>query len=159
MKSFKCSLSMLGVLGLVVVFSLVFAVSAAAESGRSVMFNPSHVLKLDKRTKVTIMGSGFKPGQEVRLVIKQPDGSITDIGHGLDPEPVASKDGIWATAWTLGRYSRKGLAQQGLNLLQVCDEGYNVLVTAPFGYYNAKKPYKEWPSWARAVVKEPKKKK
>ena len=157
MKSVKRSLSVLGVSGLVVLFSLVFAMQAAA--GSTVIIEPSTVLKQHKNTKVTIMGSGFKPGQEVRLIITQSDGSISDIGDGLDPEPVANKDGVWATAWKLGRNAHRRIAKPGVYVLKACDNDYNVLATVPFGYYNTKKPYKEWPSWAQAVVKEPKKKK
>jgi len=157
MKSVKRSLSVLGVLVLAVVFSLVFAMQAAAES--TMVIEPSTVLKQHKNTKVTIMGSGFKPGQEVRLLVTQSDGSISDIGDGLDPEPVANDDGVWATAWTVGRFGHRRIAKPGVYVLKACDTDYNVLATVPFGYYNSKKPYKEWPSWAQAVVKEPKKKK
>jgi len=157
MKSIKCSFSLLGVLSLVVAISLAFAMQAAAES--TVVIEPSTVLKQHKNTKVTIMGSGFKPGQEVRLLITQSDGSISDIGDGLDPEPVANDDGVWATAWTLGSFAHRRIAKPGVYVLKACDADYNVLATVPFGYYNSKKPYKEWPSWAQAVVKEPKKKK
>ena len=157
MKSVKRSLSVLGVSGLVVLFCLVFVMQAAAES--TVIIEPSTVLKQHKNTKVTIMGSGFKSGQEIRLLITQSDGSISDIGDGLKPEPVANKDGVWATAWTVGRFGHRRIAKPGVYVLKACDADYNVLATVPFGYYNTKKPYKEWPSWAQAVVKEPKKKK
>ena len=144
MKSVKRSLSVLGVSDLVVLFSLVFAMQAAA--GSTVIIEPSTVLKQHKKTKVTVMGSGFKPGQEVRLIITQSDGSITDIGGGLDPEPVANKDGVWTTAWTVGRFAHRRIAKPGVYVLRACDTDYNVLATVPFGYYNTKKPYKEWPS-------------
>ena len=125
----------------------------------AVVIQPSHVLKLSSKTKVAIMGSGFKPGQEIRLVVTQSDGSMSDIGSQLKPEPVADKYGVWATAWTVGNYSRKEVAKPGVYLLKACDADYEVLATAPFGYYDTKKDYKEWPSWAQAVVKEPKPKK
>jgi hypothetical protein len=109
MKSVKRSLILVGVSGVVLVFTLVFALQAAA--GPKVIIEPSSVLKLSSKTKVTIMGSGFEPGQEVRLLITQSDGSRTDIGDGLDPEPVANEDGVWATAWTVGRCSHKKRGQ------------------------------------------------
>ncbi len=40
-------------------------------------------------------------------------------------------------------------------MMKACDENYQVLATVSFGYYDAKKPYKEWPSWAQTLVKEP----
>jgi len=145
----------LGVRVLVVVCLVAFTVPAAAE-GPTVVMDPSPVLKLDKKTKVTIMGSGFEPGQEIRLLITQSDGSLSDIGDGLEPEPKANKSGVWATAWTVGAFSNKRIAKPGAYLMQVCDPDYKVITTIPFGYYDAKKPYKEWPAWAQAVVKEPK---
>lgn len=123
------------------------------------VIEPSHVLKIESMTKVAIMGSGFEPGQEIRLLITHPDGSTSNIINQLKPEPVANKFGAWATAFTLWRYSRGALAKPGVFILQACDASYNVLATIPFGYYSSKKPYKEWPGWTQAVVKEPKPKK
>ena len=53
---------------LAVVCSVVFALPAAAEPGATIVIAPSPVLKLDKKTKVAIMGSGFEPGQEIQVV-------------------------------------------------------------------------------------------
>ena len=155
MKRYYNFAVLLGVLVLAVVCFVAFTVPAAAE-GPTVVMDPSPVLKLDKKTKVTIMGSGFEPGQEIRLVVTQSDGSLSDIADGLEPEPKANEFGVWATAWTVGSFSHKRIAKPGAQVLQVCDPEYNVIATVPFGYYDAKKPYKDWPAWAQAVVKEPK---
>ena len=121
----------------------------------TLVIQPSNVLRLDKKTKVAIMGSGFEPGQEVRLVITQKDGSISDISSELAPEPKADEFGVWGTTWTVGDYASSSVAGAGLYILKACDESYQVLTTVPFGYYDTKKPYKEWPSWAQTLVKEP----
>ena len=121
----------------------------------TVVIQPSNVLRMDKSTKVVIMGSGFKPGEEIHLVITQSDGSISDITSELVPEPKANEFGVWGTAWTVGDYSSSSVAAAGLYILKACDANYEVLTTVPFGYYDTKKPYKDWPSWAQTLVKEP----
>ena len=121
----------------------------------TVVIQPSHVLRLDKKTQVAIMGSGFKPGEEIHLVINQSDGSISDITSELVPEPKANEFGVWGTTWTVGDYASGSVAKAGVYILKACDASYQVLATVPFGYYEAKKPYKEWPSWAQTLVKEP----
>src|SRR4030067_1807982 len=75
------------------------AVTSQGGVAPTIVSQPSNVLRLDKKTQVVIMGSGFKPGQEVRLVITQKDGSISDISSELDPEPKADEFGVWGTAW------------------------------------------------------------
>ena len=130
-------------------------VTSQGGPGPTMVMQPSHALRLDKKAKVAIMGSGFKPGQEIRLVITQSDGSISDISSQLSPEPKANEFGVWGTTWTVGDYASGEIAKAGVYILKACDESYQVLTTIPFGYYDVKKPYKEWPSWAQTLVKEP----
>lgn len=161
MKSVHRSLSVVGMMGVALASYVLLALPAAAESGAApnptLVINPSPVLKLDRTSKVLIMGSGYAPKQEVRLLISQSDGTLSDIAGQLDPQPVANDFGVWATAWTVGVFANKAIAKAELYVLQACDTEYNVLAATPFGYYDATKPYKEWPSWARVVVPEPKK--
>ena len=89
-------------------------------------------------------------------MISQKDKSLSDIGDQLDPQPKANDFGVWATAWTVGDFGHKDVAKAEMYILQACDVDYNVIATIPFGYYDASKPYKDWPAWARAVVKDPK---
>ena len=60
------------------------------------------VVALSSSATVTIMGSGYEPGQEVRLLVTSLDGAKADIGYALDPEPVANEVGAWATVWDAG---------------------------------------------------------
>lgn len=118
----------------------------------------SHVLKLDGKSKIMIMGSGFQPNQEIRLVISQSDGSLSDIGTQLNPMDIiqANQFGVWGTQWVVGDYANKALAKADVYVLQACDTNYNVLATVPFGYYDAsEKDYKKWPTWAQAIVPPP----
>lgn len=122
----------------------------------TLVLQPSHVLEMSSSTMVGIMGSNYEPGQEVRLLVYHNDGSISDIGSQLDPEPVANEFGVWSTAWTIGRYSKSGICQMGTYVMKATDTDYNVLATVPFVYYSPKKEdYAEWPTAARACVKEP----
>ncbi len=109
------------------------------------------ILKLDKKAQVVIMGAGFEPGQEVRLLFTTMDGVRADINYALDPEPVANEIGNWATAWTdSGRYISKKLIKEGVHTITVTDGEYNFLAYAAVAFYDAEKPEEEWPGWAKA---------
>lgn len=137
---------------------LAAAPGQAASSGPSMVIEKSHVLKLDATSVVMIMGSGFQPDQEIRLVISQADGSLSDIGSQLNPADVLKTNqfGVWGTQWVVGAFAVKALAKAEVYVLQACDTSYNVLATVPFGYYDAnEKDYKKWPTWAQAIVPPP----
>lgn len=147
--------AILAILG--VLLGLPAWVAAGAAAGPTVVIGPSPVLALDGKTQVVIMGSGYAPKQQIRLLITQSDGSLSDIGEALAPEPLPNDLGVWATVWTLGHFAHKAIAQPGLYVLHVSDTAYRVIASTPYGYYDPKKPYKEWPGWAKALVREPKK--
>jgi len=111
------------------------------------------VMELDKKAQAVIMGSGFEPGQEVRVLFITMDGGRSDIGYSLDPEPVANEAGAWATAWTEcgSRYIKKGLIGEGIYTIIVTDSEYNTLASAPIAFYDAGQ--EELPSWASAFAK------
>jgi len=111
------------------------------------------ILKLDKEAVVVIMGSGFEPGQELRLLFTTMDGVKADIDYYLDPEPVANEVGAWATAWTPSRFIKKKLIEEGVYTFTVTDGEYNALASAPVAFYDATKPEEEWTGWAKAFVK------
>jgi hypothetical protein len=75
-----------------------------------------------KTAGVVIMGTGFKPGLEVRILFVSPDGLQSDIGYALKPAPKADKSGSWATTWNAGRYvARKLVNPKG--------GGYKIVIT------------------------------
>jgi uncharacterized membrane protein YkvI len=41
------------------------------------------MVKMSKKAKITIMGAGFKPGQEIRLLFTDVGGVEADIGYAL----------------------------------------------------------------------------
>ena len=112
--------------------------AAAVEPGPTVMAG-TPVVKMSKKSVVVIMGTGFKPGQEVRILFTTRDGVRADIGYALKPQPVANKVGAWATTWKCGRFVRKKLIKQGAYTLTVTDAEYNPIAHAPVAFVKAKK--------------------
>ena len=96
-------------------------------------------VKMTKKAKVVIKGTGFKPGQEVRLVFTTADGVKSDIGGYLKPEPVADKTGAWTTTWNCGTYIRRKLIKEGTYTITVTDNEYNHIVDASLAFYVEKK--------------------
>jgi hypothetical protein len=101
------------------------------------------MVKMSKKSKVTVMGTGFTPGQEVRLLFISADGVKADIGYALKPAPVANKVGAWATTWSCGRFVRKKLIKEGAYGITVTDTEYKVIGHAPVAFYKEKKKKKK----------------
>jgi len=95
------------------------------------------MVKMDKKAKMSIVGTGFKPGQELSLLITTIDGVQSDIGHALKPSPVANETGAWVTTWSCGRYIDRKLIKEGAYTITVTDSEYNVLAHAPVAFYKA----------------------
>jgi len=109
-----------------------------SEPGPTVMAG-TPVVKMSKKSVVVIMGTGFKPGQEVRILFTTWDGVRADIGYAIKPQPVANKVGAWVTTWKCGRFVRKKLIKQGAYTLTVTDAEYNPIAHAPVAFVKAKK--------------------
>ncbi len=138
----------------VLVFGTGVGITGASPAGESnpaptvVVVDP--ILKLDKKAQVVIIGAGFEPGQELRLLVTDVNGVSADVAATLDPEPVANDLGAWATAWTgAGRYISKKLIKEGVYTITVTDGEYNALASAAVAFYDASKPEEEWPGWAK----------
>jgi hypothetical protein len=98
------------------------------------VISESWEVPLDKKGQVTIMGSGFQPSQELRLLFKTVDGVMTNIGPRLEPQPVANERGAWATVWDYGRLVSKKLVKEGVYAILVTDADYNILASAPISF-------------------------
>ena len=85
------------------------------------------LVKLDKKAMVVIMGTGFKPGQEINIVFVTADGVKSDIGYALKPVPKPDKTGSWATSWGAGRFVSKKLVKMGAYKLMIFDGEYNAM--------------------------------
>ena len=117
-------------------------VTAPATPGPMVIVaNPYQ--KLDNKAKVTIVGTGFTPGQEVSLLFATADGVQSDIGYALKPAPKANKIGSWVTTWSCGRFIKKKLITKGAYKITVTDSDYNAIDHAPVAFYAEKKAKKK----------------
>ena len=86
------------------------------------------LVKMSKKSEVVIMGTGFKPGEEINVLFVGPDGLQSDIGYALKPEqPKADKTGSWTTTWAAGRYVDRKLINPkgGAVKIVVTDGEYN----------------------------------
>ena len=94
----------------------------------------SQKIKMEKKTQVPIKGSGFAPGQKIKLVVII-DGIMTNIADDLEPEPMVNESGAWDTSWDCSRHISKKLIKQGSYQLSVTDEDYNPLAKTSIDFY------------------------
>jgi hypothetical protein len=119
----------------VLAFAITILMGQAVASGPAPkVISESWIIPLDKKGQVTIMGSGFQPGQELRLLFKTADGVMTNIGPRLEPQPVANERGAWTTVWSYGRLVSKKLVKAGVYAILVTDADYNILASAPLSF-------------------------
>ncbi len=158
MKKLSVVLLTVFLLGMLIVGGTqVFGSPGPGSTSPTVVLSQS-VVPLDAKSQVVIMGSGYEPEQEIKILVHLSGGratwaTVSDIGVYLDPSPVVANEfGVWATAWTVSRYSR--LAGTGMYMLEVVDDEYNALASAPFGFVNIKEPQEEWPKWGQVLLGE-----
>ena len=133
---------MIGV-SMVAVFLLAGLLSCAAgtsqESGPKPIAQVAEPVKMSKKAKVAINGSGFKPGQEVYVVLTDKNGIESDIGYALKPAPKADGAGNWSTTWSCGRFIARKLVKAGDYKLTVTDMEYNTLTQTTVTFVEAAK--------------------
>ena len=83
------------------------------------------LVKADKKASVVIMGSGFKPGEELSVLVTDENGLQTDIGYALKPVPKPDATGTFATTWNAGRFVSKKIIGVGACKITVTDAEYN----------------------------------
>ena len=98
----------------------------AAEMGPTLAMG-TPMVKMSKKSEVVIMGTGFKPGQELVVLFSTSDGNQSDIGYALKPAPKADQTGSFASTWSAGRYVQKGFIKGGAYKIEVTDAEYNTL--------------------------------
>jgi hypothetical protein len=137
------------VIGSMIVLFFVFGITSvgfASELGPVVSMGTPLVKMAGKKTAgVVIMGTGFKPGQEVRVLFVSPDGLQSDIGYALKPAPKPDKAGSWATTWNAGRYVARKLINPkggGYKIL-VADSEYNPIAYTTVFFQAPKKKKKK----------------
>jgi hypothetical protein len=142
-----------GLIAVIMVFGLVGCATMGTEpSGAQqqalsaptpIVVVASPMVKMDKKATVSIVGSGFTPGQELALLITDANGVHSDIGDALKPEPKANESGAWYTTWSCGRFISKKLVKEGAYAITVTDTDYNPLAHAPVAFYKAKEKKKK----------------
>ena len=129
MKKWMCwAAAILGVLGL--------SVSAGADSsGSSPMVSATAMVKMAKDAEVSIMGKGFKPGQEIAILYTDASGATADLEAYLDPKEIkADASGNWSAVWKCGRYISTKLINKGVSAIQVTDSDYTLLAHASISF-------------------------
>lgn len=114
------------------------AVSTVYAGSASLATDPK-IIALDKKGKVTLKGSGFKSGQELRLLLTTVDGVKADIGHYLKPVPMADSDGNWSSSFKYGRFVKKKLIKQGDYELLITDISYKTILATNLTFKKKKK--------------------
>ena len=108
-----------------------------------IIFVDSPMIKLDRKSTVSIVGSGFTPGQELNLMITDDNGVQSDIGYSLKPELKVNESGAWYTTWSCGDYIRRKLVGEGAYAITVTDSDYNPLAHVPVAFYKAEEEKKK----------------
>ncbi len=102
------------------------------------------VMMAGKKTKpVVIMGTGFKPKEEIRILFTTPDGLQSDIGYALKPQPKPGKSGTWGTTWSAGRYVARKLIKGGVYTVTAADGDYNPIASTVVTFVNPAKKKKK----------------
>jgi hypothetical protein len=98
-----------------------------------------------KTAGVVIMGTGFKPGQEINVLFVSPDGLQSDIGYALKPTPEPDKTGSWTTTWSAARYVARKLVDPkgGAYKIVVADSEYNPIAHTAVFFQAPKKKKKK----------------
>ncbi len=132
-------------LSLVLPFGSAYAGPAAAPRPTITVSSP--VMVLDKNAKLIIMGSGYRPGQEVVILFHDALGVLTNV-----PETVVANDrGSWATVWDMKDYVSKKIIADGVYAIMAADAKYNVFASTPVAFIDASKDPKDQPDWAKAA--------
>ena len=102
----------------------------AAEPGPVVAVG-TPLVKRGDITGIVIMGTGFRPAQEIRLLFTTVDGQQSDIGYALKPEPKPDKTGSWFTTWDASSFVKEKLVTGGAYKLCVADGDYRIITHTP----------------------------
>ena len=103
------------------------------------------LVKMSKKSEVVILGTGFKPGQEINVLFVSPDGLQSDIGYALKPAPKPDQAGSWTTTWAAGRYVDRKLINPkgGAYKIVVTDGEYNPIAHSAVFFQAEKKEKKK----------------
>lgn len=116
----------------------------AVKRGMAAVAVSPQLSELAPKSKIDIMGSGFIPDEEVRILYTDTEGMQTDIGYALEPAPKAGKSGAWLTTWDCEEFIKAKLVTDGAFELVVTDNEFKPL--AKTYVYFKKAPKKAEPA-------------
>ncbi len=91
----------------------------------------------NKSSTVWIYGSGFNPGTVITLLVQDGNGVLTDITSESSVFPLkVNKQGAFATSWTLGDFTKKGVGIESMQTMWAADSNFNMLASAPIALCN-----------------------
>jgi hypothetical protein len=96
---------------------------AVKRGAASVSVSPQ-LSEIFPKAKIDIMGAGFIPDEEVRILYTDAEGMQTDIGYALEPAPKAGKSGAWLTTWDCEEFIKAKLVTDGAFELVVTDNEF-----------------------------------
>jgi hypothetical protein len=112
----------------------------AIKRGMAAVSVSPQLSELAPKSTIDIMGSGFIPDEEVRILYTDAEGMQTDIGYALEPAPKAGKSGAWLTTWQCEEFIKAKLVTDGAFELVVTDNEFKPLAKT---YVYFKKPAKK----------------
>ena len=148
-KSILVLITVVAVIGLIAGTSL--ATGAANNGNGPTLVVTKPVLQIGQ--PVTILGSGFEPGETIYLVINTGESQI-DIEYELSGgvSPVINDVGAFVTAWIPDRIAdrvirgSRGGPGNGAYTIMTTDTDYNTLTTVPIALWG---PGGDPPDWAK----------
>jgi hypothetical protein len=83
--------------------------------------------------KVRISGSGFRPNQELGLVVTM-GGAPSDISGLVEPKPVANEKGEFNSVWELDDEIRRKLLEPRSHTIEVVDPEWQTLAKTTLAF-------------------------
>ena len=124
---------------------LVFGIGGFAYAGSPIV-SATPMVKMEKGAKVFILGSGFAPNQELKILQTDSVGVTADIGSESEPESVtADSSGNWTSVWNPGRFISKKLIKEGVTTLKIVDDDYSLLAHVSVYFYKDAAPASDKP--------------
>ncbi len=126
------------------------AKKAAVKRENAVVAVSPQLSELDPKTTIDIMGSGFLPDEEVRILFTDAVGTKNDIGDYVKPELKANQSGAFLTSFDCSAFIRDKRITPGAFELVVTDKERKPLAKAYVYFKAAKKAAPARPAAAPA---------
>ena len=133
-----CLMAVFFIVGLIG-FSVIDSAECLAGDVGRVVTAGTPLVKIEKKVSVILMGSGFKPGEELSMLITDASGLRTDIGYALKPELKADATGTWATTWDASDFLKEKMVNPGPCKIVVTDAEYNPVAHTVVFFQEAEK--------------------